>query len=144
RLYTAEWDRRRRRWVVTVDDVQDLTGLALEVTDVGTIDAYTFEPVNNDAKGKPFERLVVDPTSSARPTGADDEVAITALWGWSSVPVAVEEAAMLQAARFHARRFSPYGVAGSPDQGSEMRLLARLDADVTVALVGYRRWWAAA
>jgi hypothetical protein len=57
----------------------------------------------------------------------------------------VEQATLLQASRFHARRFSPYGVAGSPELGSELRLLAKLDADVELALSKAQlvRWWAA-
>ena len=50
-----------------------------------------------------------------------------------------QEATLLQASRLAARRDSPFGVAGSPDAGSEMRLLARVDPDVAVALEPYRR-----
>ncbi|MFW5899542.1 MAG: phage gp6-like head-tail connector protein, partial [Jiangellaceae bacterium] len=31
RLYTAEWDRRRRRWVIEVDDFDDDDGLEITV-----------------------------------------------------------------------------------------------------------------
>jgi len=65
-------------------------------------------------------------------------------WGWSAVPVPVKEATYLQASRFHSRRDSPYGIAGSPDQGSELRLLSRVDPDVAVSLSDFVRWWAAA
>lgn len=143
RRYTAEWDRRRRRWVVTIDDLQDVTGLDVQV-DAGQITAFTLEPVNAAEKGKAFTLLVVDPDSAVKPTGEEHEVAISALWGWTAVPATVKQATLLQASRFHARRFSPYGIAGSPDTGSEMRLLARVDPDVAVALSDYVRWWAAA
>jgi hypothetical protein len=46
---------------------------------------------------------------------------------------------MLQASRFYARRDSPYGVAGSPDLGSEVRLLSKVDPDVAVSLADYVR-----
>jgi hypothetical protein len=64
-------------------------------------------------------------------------VKVTALWGWTAVPVAVKQATLLQASRFFSRRHSPYGVAGSPELGSEIRLLARVDPDVGVSLRDY-------
>lgn len=149
RRYTAGWDRRRRRWLVPVDDLMSTTGLAVTTVDedgtlVATITAYDLEPRNAAAKGRPWETLVVRSTSASVPTGAVHEMAITGLWGWSAVPEPVKTATRLQASRFFARRDSPYGVAGSPEQGSELRLLARLDPDVAVSLSDYRRWWAAA
>jgi hypothetical protein len=143
RSYTAEYDRKLRRWVVTFDDLQDTDGLTVETADGDAIDVYTLEPVNAAFLGKPYERLVVEPESAAKPSADRHGVAITATWGWDAVPVPVEQATLLQASRLHARRFSPYGVAGSPDQGSELRLLATLDADVKVSLVGLTRWWVA-
>ena len=145
RLFTAQWSRRRQRWIVPIDDVQDTTGLAITVVSTSeTITDYTLEPVNASAKGRPYEGIVVSHTSAYNPTATKHDVSIDALWGWSSVPAAVKQATLLQASRFHARRFSPYGIAGSPDTGSEMRLLARVDPDVSVALTPYVRWWAAA
>lgn len=143
RYYTAQYDRRKCRWVVFHDDAMSVSGFAVQVA-AGPIDVYDMKPVNAAAKSQPWTFLVVDPTSTNRPLGTEDEVAITALWGWSSVPTAVKQACLLQANRFFERRHSPYGVAGSPDVGSELRLLSRLDPDVAVALNPYRRWWAAA
>lgn len=143
RRYTACWDRRRRRWLVDVDDVQDLAGLSV-VVDAGTVDVYTLEPVNAALVGKPYEGLVVEPEAAVKPTTEEYGVTVTATWGWSAVPVPVEQATLLQASRLHARRFSPYGVAGSPEAGSELRLLAKVDPDVAVSLTGLVRWWGAA
>lgn len=149
RFYTARWDRQRCRWVVDIDDLMSTSNFAAETQDsdgttVGAIDDYFLEPRNAAAQGRPWTQLVVKPDSSFKPTGLANEVAITALWGWTSVPTAVKQATLLQASRLFARRTSPYGIAGSPDTGSELRLLARLDVDVAVALRPYRRWWAAA
>jgi len=149
RLYTAFWDRRRCRWVVAIDDLMTTTNFVAEIQDedgvtVGIIDEYTLEPRNGAAVSRPWTELVVKPTSATMPTGARDEVAVTAIWGWTSVPVAVQQATYLQASRLFARRRSPFGVAGSPDMGSELRLLAKLDPDVAVSLGPYVRWWAGA
>ena len=45
-----------------------------------------------------------------------------------------------EASRWFARRNSPYGIAGSPEMGSELRLLAKLDPDVAVMLAGKVRY----
>jgi hypothetical protein len=87
---------------------------------------------------------VLDADAEAAPQSSDDyEATITVKWGWTAFPVPVVNAAKLQTARFVARRDSPYGIAGSPDQGSEMRLLARVDPDVAVILRPFVRVWAA-
>lgn len=128
RRYRPWWDSDRCRWVVDIDDLTDPAGLETDLA------GWTLEPTNAASKGRAYTRLVAD--DGARP---DAEVAFTQPWGWSAVPVQVEMACRLQASRFHARRDSPYGVAGSPDLGSEMRLLARLDPDVGMALRGLVR-----
>lgn len=151
RRYTSEWDRRRRRWLVPIDDLGDVTGAVFQVVDeagdpVGTIDSYTLEPINAVARGRPYELLVVSPDSATLPTGCHrHDVAGTALWGWDGdYPAVVVQATQLQASRIVARRGSPFGIAGSPDVGSELRLLDRVDPDVAVMLRSVRRWWAVA
>lgn len=143
RSYTAEWDRRQCRWVVWHDDVMVVTGFGIEV-ETGTVDTYDMKPANSVALGQPFTHTVVDPASTHRPTGTRDEVTITARWGWLTVPEPVKQATLLQASRLFSRRTSPFGIAGSPDLGSELRLLAKVDPDVAVVLGPYTRWWAAA
>lgn len=148
RFYTGRWDRERGRWVVEFDDLMTTTSFAAITVDsdgvtVGAINDYVLEPRNASMKARPWTQMMVRPDSQFKPTGAADEVAITALWGWSTVPTTIKNATKLQASRFYARRQSPYGVAGSPDLGSELRLLARLDVDVAVMVAPYRRWWGA-
>jgi uncharacterized phiE125 gp8 family phage protein len=142
RVYTPVYDRHRRRWVVEIDDL--MTAASSVEVDGTVLVTYTLEPRNAAAKSRPWTHLVVDKDSTVVPCGDEYEVAVTAAWGWTSVPTPVKQACLLQAARFHARRDSPYGVAGSPDLGSELRLLSKVDADVAVTLRPYLRWWAAA
>lgn len=138
RRYTAWYDYGRRLWVVDVDDLQDATGLAVTI-DGAAVDSYTLEPVNAVLEGLAWTRLVVASGSTATPTGARNEVSATGRWGWLAYPDAAVLATKLQGSRFHSRRDSPYGVAGSPQDGSELRLLAKVDPDVAVALRRYRR-----
>lgn len=57
------------------------------------------------------------------------------------VPPTITAACLLQASRFWKRRDAPFGIAGSPVLGNEMRLLAKLDPDVEVMLWNYVNWW---
>lgn len=144
RMFTARWDRRRCRWVIEIDDVMDDSGLEVW-TDAGEIDVFALEPANAPQRSRPWTRIVVDPSSAVMPTSEENGVSVTeTMWGWLAYPAAVEQATALQASRFLARRDSPFGVAGSPDSGTELRLLARVDPDVGVALNPYRRVWGSA
>lgn len=148
REYTARWSRTRGGWLVPIDDLMTTTGLVVQVDQDGdgaheaslASTAYVLRPRNAARKGFPWTELWID---SAAVTGmyvaADGAVQVTALWGWSAVPATVEQACLLQASRLLSRRDSPFGVAGSPEGGSELRLLARVDPDVQVTLDPYRR-----
>lgn len=149
RYYAARFDRSRGRWVVDIDDLMTVTGLVVsfDSADDGTygdpIDEYQLKPINATADERPWTQIVVHPSSTTVPTGLEGGVEVTAQFGWTAVPAAIKEATLLQASRFLARRDAPFGVAGSPDAGSEVRLLARVDPDVAVAVAPYRRWWGA-
>src|SRR6185369_9026122 len=118
RVYQPYWDAFLCAWVAEIDDLATVTGSLLDGVVLATTALY---PRNAVAKGKVWTRLVVDTC---------DEVTITASWGWPAFPVPVLQATALQASRLLARRDSPFGVAGSPQVGSELRLLARLDPDL--------------
>jgi hypothetical protein len=145
RYYTPRYDALRSRWSVPIDDLMTIAGLLAAFDEAGdgtysaAITDYVLRPVNAAPRSRPWTELAVRSTSGTQPTNADACVRVTARWGWSAVPDAVKEATLLQASRFLVRRDSPYGVAGSPEAGSELRLLAAVDPDVAVALRDYRR-----
>lgn len=149
RFYTAEWDRDRRRWIVDIDDLMTTTGLTVHYDSdesgsyADMIDEFQLKPVNGAANGRPWTQIVVSPNSATTPGDIEDGVEVHGTFGWSAVPTTVKEACLLQASRFLSRRDSPFGVAGSPDIGSEMRLLPKLDPDVALAVRPYYRWWGA-
>lgn len=138
RWYTPRYSCRRGRWVADIDDLMSAVGLVVVVGDT-TVTKYTLEPRNAAARGLPWTRIVFAADAERQPTGCVDEVAPTASWGWTAIPLGVKQASKLQGSRFAHRRDSPYGIAGSPDAGSELRLLARVDPDVTVSLAGLVR-----
>lgn len=149
RRYTARWDRGWSRWVVDTDDISSATGLLVALDDNDdqvfdkSITDFQLAPVNEDEKSRPWTQIVVNADSLNVPTKAKDAVQVTALWGWAAVPATIKQAAITQAARFYYRREAPFGIAGSPTVGSELRLLAQVDPDVAVMIRSYRRVWGA-
>lgn len=137
---------------VDVDDMYTLDGLILTVggtvipAAVPNVSAgYVLEPPNALAYGEPITGIryaSVSAYSWPFMRFAEQATAyVTAKWGYAAtVPTVVKQACLLQASRIFSRRLSPYGIAGSPDMGSEIRLLARLDADVAVLLAGKVRY----
>lgn len=143
RFYTPLWSHTRQAWVIETDDYISLTEVAIDPGD-GTWATIELAKVikldaNAPQKAKPYERCAVRRAVLPSFTYAADAVRVTGIFGWASVPVAIEEAALLQASRLAVRRDSPLGVAGSPDSGSELRLLARLDPDVLTSIKPYIR-----
>lgn len=134
RRYPIEHNRRTGRCEISIDDLMTETGFTVSVGgQTFTADDYRLEAVNAVTKGKPWTKLVLLRTPSIAVT--DDTYAdLVGKWGWLSVPAQVKVATRMQINRFNARRNSPYGVAGSPNEGSEIRLLAKLDPDVITAL----------
>jgi hypothetical protein len=143
RFYTPVYDRHECAWIVNIDDLQDTAGFTLTDADgtaipaqTPTVDGYTLLPRNAAAEGKPYTQLKITVNPGAEATG-------NGLWGWKAPPAAVKTGMFLQGARLAARRDSPFGIAGSPTEGSEIRLLAQLDPDFRTALKPLRReWWA--
>lgn len=141
------------RYVVDIDDLMTSTGLVVKTDPDGdgnfdttlVLDTdFRLAPWNANADGRPWTRLVpilgpVGFTGLWFPN-LERSVQITAQWGWSAIPNEVQQACILQAARLFTRRLAPFGIAGSPDIGTQMRLLAKLDADVEVMLAGVCRY----
>ena len=142
RIYTDAYPSR-----LLVDDISTSTGLVVktdtdadgvfETTLVLNTDFY-LGPVNAAADGQPWTYLELAPNTTQYFPSWTRGVEVTALFGWASIPTAVKQACVIQAARTFSRKNSPYGIAGSPEMGNELRLLASLDPDVRVLLGQYR------
>jgi hypothetical protein len=94
---------------------------------------------NKVVPGWPYTAIQITSFGShTLPLGVTEGVEVIGTRGWGgSVPAPVTAGALLQSCRIHARRQSPYGVAGSPE-GGIVRLLSRLDPDVELMLRPYR------
>jgi hypothetical protein len=134
----TKWDRHIGCYVTEIDDVMDVVDMTVIDANANEVTDYTLEPENALLKSKPYERIL---TTCAGP------LTIDAPWGWDQAaagPKVAKLGLFLQAARLEARRSSPFGIAGSPEQGNELRLLAQLDPDFRTSLKPFRReWWAA-
>lgn len=149
------WDGRylEGRAALRVDDLQTTANLAVTVSQ-GTdgvfpttlVNATDFDlwPFNAAADGEPWTHLILRSSATTTFPCRARSISVAALWGWTAVPGLVKEATLIQAARWFKRKDSPFGISGSPDFGGELRLLAKLDADVSVLLEPVRRLWAAA
>lgn len=144
RYFRPVWSEAHGKWQIHIDDLMSSTSLVVKSdTDDDaayetTITDYRLWPLNAATSSRPWTELVFG--TSASLGYAEGAIEVTALWGWSSVPATVKNATLIQASRFFKRRESPFGIAGSPEMGNEMRLLARVDPDVAVMLMPYRRW----
>lgn len=137
RTYDPVYDRALGKQVYEIDDVQNITGMTVATgATVQAAAGFTLWPRNAVANGKPYTQL--------RTSAFSGTITATAIWGWTAVPAAAPTGLLLQAARLAKRRDSPFGVAGSPTDGSELRLLAQLDPDFRTTLKPFMRaWWAA-
>jgi len=112
-------------YVLDIPDLMNTVGLLID--GVAPDPTPLLYPLSAAHRGHPWTRM-------AYPGWRPEVVTVTAQWGWSSVPETVEQATLLQAARFFKRRDAPFGVAGSPESGTEMRLLSKVDPDVALLL----------
>jgi len=129
RYYEGVWDVRLCTYVHEIDDLYSATGLAVVNSTGAAVTGSTLWPRNALLKGMVHTQLRCS---------APCITVTSSFWGWSAVPAPAVEATLIQASRLAKRKASPFGVAGSPSQGSELRLLARLDPDVVTTLG--RQW----
>lgn len=143
RFFTPRWSSTRSAWVIETDDYVSISEVAVDPGDgtwtVADLTKVKRLEANAATESRPYERLAVRSAYMPAFTYPLDCVRVTGVFGWASVPVAIEEATLLQASRLASRRDSPFGVAGSPENGSEVRLLAKLDPDVLTSIKDYVR-----
>jgi hypothetical protein len=151
RVYTYRGNYIEGRIGLLVNDIADTTGMTvtLDLDYDGTFETsltngtdYDLWPWNAAQYGEPYTAIVLRPRAGAWFPAWARGVKVHAIHGYgASVPTVVAQACLIQAARFFVRRDSPYGIAGSPELGSEIRLLAALDPDVQAMLTTVKRPW---
>jgi len=134
----------RNSYEVEIDDLSSLTtletapnGRAFDQT--WTSVEYQLEPLNGKASGitQPFTLIRAIDDLLFPTIGGEALVKITGTFGWSSVPVAVKQAALMGAGRLYKRYDSPLGVLGFGELG--IARVSRIDHDIAALLQPYRR-----
>lgn len=141
----------QNRQTVWLDDFSTLTGLVVKVGDSasGYTTTYTVgtdfkvEPVNatfNEVPTSVYWKLKTLRAQRWPVRYCDDEnVEVTARWGWPSVPQAVVDATYIRAAAIVRRKDSPEGVLGGFDGGGAVRVSIFNDPDLVRLLRPYRK-----
>jgi hypothetical protein len=138
-------------YVVQIDDARSITQVQTSTSLDGVYDTtWTIgtaggqgdaqpEPINDYLGGVvwPYTRIRAIGDYSF-PTGPENSIKVTAVFGWPNIPVTVTQATILQSSRIFTRLQSPLGVAGFGDMGI-MRVSRGLDPDVAQLIEGYRR-----
>ena len=134
---------------IYVDDIATTTGLVVKTlnsdgTDLKTLTLGTdffLYPHNADKTDPimPFNKIVMALESSGQtlPTTYPKGLKVTATFGFpvqsgsDTVPAAIKQATLIQAARFFQRKNSPMGFSGNPETGqAPVIFLSELDPDV--------------
>lgn len=92
---------------------------------------YQLEPLNGVVDGlvAPYTRIRAVGDYAMPVSNGKALMKITAVWGYTSVPVAIKQACIIQASRFFKRLESPLGVAGFGDLGA-ISISRDIDPDV--------------
>ena len=142
RYYAAE-----DSFVTQIDDVSG-TAITIQVSSGGDgvfdttfapID-YQLEPLNGNVDGLPVPYTRIRAVENYLfPVESEQAlVKVTAVFGWSSVPIAITQACIIQASRIFKRLDSPLGVAGFGDLGA-ISVTRDIDPDVAQLVAPYRR-----
>lgn len=129
----------------SIDDAISISEIATDAEADGSYDTiwqatdYQLEPLNGRVDGLPV------PYNAIRAIGdytfplynEEGLVKVTAVWGWSALPIAIKQATIIQASRIFKRLDSPLGVLSSPDLGF-IRVGSRIDPDVAQLVDPYR------
>ena len=103
-------------------------------------DDYQLEPLNGvlDGQNWPYTSIRAIGDYLFPILGGEALIQITGTWGWSSVPIAIKQACIIQSSRIYKRLDSPLGVAGFGDLGA-IRVSRNLDPDVEQLVMPYKR-----
>ena len=140
RIYTPQ-----DSYIVNIDDLVSLTTLKTSSAADGVFDTtwtatdYQLEPLNGITGGisVPFNaiRAVGDYTYPI--SGGEATVQVTGTFGFTAVPVAIEQATVLLASRIFKRNDSPGGVMGFGDLG--VIRIGRMDPDIDRLIQPYKK-----
>jgi len=132
-------------FLTNIDDAITITQVATDSSADGTYDIiwqptdYQLEPLNGRVDGleRPYDAIRAIGDYTFPIWGSEGLVKVTGTWGFASIPIAVRQAAIIQASRIFKRLDSPLGIAGFGDLGV-MRISRQLDPDVAQLVDAYK------
>ena len=135
-----------------VDDIATSTGLIVKtlnadgsVNETLTLNTdYYLAPYNADKVEPvmPFTKIImaIEKSGKVLPTEHRQGLSITAKFGFSAVPDAIEQATLIQASRYFQRKNSPMGFSGNPETGQPaVVFLSELDPDVKNLVKAFKK-----
>ena len=130
---------------VEIDDMISLSSLQTMSDDDQVYDTtwgaadYQLEPLNGivDGIAQPYNHIRAIGDYTFLTLAGEATIKVTAVWGWSAVPIQVTQATVIQASRIFKRLDSPLGII-SGELGS-MRVGSRLDPDVAQLVDSLRK-----
>jgi hypothetical protein len=132
-------------FTVTTDDMISLSSLQTMSDTDDTFDTtwtatdYQLEPLNGVVDGitQPYTQIRAVGDYTFLELAGEATVKVTGVWGWTSVPVQVTQACVIQSSRIYKRLDSPLGII-SGELGS-MRVGSRIDPDVAQLIDSLRK-----
>jgi len=132
RYFTAEfsgWMRLPER-IVSITTLKTDSDGDRTYENTWTTDDYDLLPYNAALDDEPYRWIEVTPNGDySFPIDVRKGVEIVGKFGWSTAPMAVQEACLLGSHRFMARRNSPYGVSGAAALGQLTLTVQKMKAD---------------
>lgn len=141
RYYTAEYADR----LFLFDDIVSITTLATDAandrtyTDVWATTDYDLEPYNASFHGWPYTSIAIHPGSSFSFPPYRKGVKIVGIFGFSSVPMAIQTACILLSARVFKRLSTPLGTASMAAFGEVQISIKDKDPDYWHLIREYMR-----
>ena len=140
RIYTPQ-----DSYIVKIDDLVTLTTLKTSSAADGVFDVtwdsndYQLEPLNGLVGGMavPFDQIRAVGDYTYPISGGEATVQVVGTFGFSAVPVAIEQATVLLASRIFKRNDSPGGVMGFGDIG--VVRVSRIDPDIDRLIMPYKK-----
>ena len=140
RIYTP-----RDSYITDTDDIVSITSIKTSTAADSIFDTtwtatdYQLEPLNGIAGGMavPFNSIRAVGDFTFPISGQEATVQVTGVFGFSAVPVAIEQATVLLASRIFKRNDSPGGVMGFGDIG--VVRVSRIDPDIDRLIMPYKK-----
>lgn len=140
RIYTPQ-----DSYITLIDDLTTLTTLKVSSAANGVFDLtfkatdFQLEPLNGIAGGitVPFNAIRAVGDFTFPISGGEATVQVAGVFGFTAVPVAIEQATVLLASRIFKRNDSPGGVMGFGDIG--VVRVSRIDPDIDRLIMPYKK-----